>query len=113
MGYREDAIPEELPQHPSRDGTLGDDVTIGQLNDGDGIAGELLMRWSGVVNEYAHALSSSPEPPSRFEDSSVEEVRDVPIGECSTDELVALIAWYWYQSGERESLFDGESEPSA
>ncbi len=106
-----DEIPDDLPPHPCREEQLGDGVTIRRLIEGDEIDPSVVMRWSKYVNEYASEVTPPPELPTRLEDSTVEQVENTDVSDCSTDEIVALLGWhFWHESGERELFRDDEPE---
>lgn len=105
MNGQREAIPEHIPQHPSGIEEVAEGLSVGQLMDGGGIDMSIIMKWAEYVNEYAYELTPPPELPTGFEDLTLSQVRDIPLSECSAEEIVMLIGWYWYHSGENEAIF--------
>jgi hypothetical protein len=105
MGSQEKAIPEDIPQHPYEMENVNEDTTIGQLMEGVGVNSSIVMKWAGSVNKYAYELTSPPELPSKFEALGLDQVKETPLSECSSEEVLALIGWYWYESGENKEIF--------
>jgi hypothetical protein len=110
MTHQREAIPEDLPRHPSEVEGIDEKTTIGQLMDGGSIDLSIQMKWAGSVNEYAYELTSPPGLPSKYEGSSTDEVKQIRISECSPGEIVALIGWYWYTSGDNKAIFNKEDK---
>ncbi|WP_135852220.1 hypothetical protein [Halorussus salinus] len=111
MCSQNEAIPDDLPPHPCREEQIGDSITIEQLVEGDEIDLSVVMRWSEYVNEYASEITPPPELPTRFEESTVEQVEHTRLSDCSTDEIVALLGWhFWHESGEKKLFHDDEPE---
>ncbi len=105
MRNHDHTIPDQIPDHPSEAEECADDLTLGQLMDGDGIDLSTVMTWAECVNDYAYAVAPPPALPSKFDHLSVSQVRELPVSSCSSEDLIRLIGWYWYHSGENKSIF--------
>ena len=46
-----------------------------------------------TVAKYASKLTQPPNLPSRFDNSTTEDVRDIQIGQCTKEEVVVLATW--------------------
>ncbi|MFC6736385.1 hypothetical protein [Halolamina salina] len=104
MAYQPDAIPDDLPPHPSREGPLSEDTEIERLVSGDGVDSTVVMRWSEYVRAYASSITPPPGLPARFEDADVATVR---LSDCSPEEVVALAGWYiWHESDARDLFYE-------
>lgn len=112
MNGLEDSIPEELPRLPHRDGSLREEVTIGQLSDTDstGLHEAEAMKWGLAVGEFAPKLDRPPKLPPRFEDASVEEIENVSVGDCSKAEILVLITWLLHRTGRGDENWFGGTE---
>lgn len=106
MSYQPEAIPDDLPPHPSEAGAVDGKLTIEEWVDGDGVDPTVTMRWSGHATEYARALSPPPGLPPRFEDSPDRQVKDTPLSECTPEEIVALTGWYMWHESDARDLFE-------
>ncbi|WP_053948607.1 hypothetical protein [Halolamina sediminis] len=104
MGYQADAVPDDLPPHPSQDGPLTGSTDIEQLVSGNGVDSTTVMRWSEYVQAYANSVTPPPGLPERFEDA---DIATVQLSDCSLEELVALAGWYiWHESDARDLFFE-------
>ena len=108
MRNHDHALPKQIPNHPTQGDENANDLTLGQLMDGDGIDMSTVMTWAECVNEYAYALAPPPELPSEFDQLSLSQVTELPVSSCSSEDIVRLVGWYWYHSGENESIFHKE-----
>lgn len=105
MNSQREAIPEDIPQHPIDTHDIADDFTLGQLMNGDEINLSIIMQWAGYINEYAYELTPPPERPAEFDDLTLSQVKDVLVSKCSAEQIVMLIGWYYYHSGENKEIF--------
>ena len=105
MGNQREAIPDQIPQHPSQAEDIDGEITLGKLMEGEKIDLSIIMRWAEAVNKYAYELTPPPEPPLEFEEPTPSEIKNVLVSEYSSEELVILIGWYWYHSGKNKYIF--------